>query len=492
MPQLFKHLIVTAKLLPLLLLVNFLTSSGNISVTTSFSNSVTTSVTTSVIGQQREQEQQRPRRTQPSIVSTVDLPLPTASQSTTAPGSINIIPAPDTLQEEPTLQSPQGLYVQTLDGRTVTEQAADQLFNPASAIKLATALAALRTFGPQHRFATVVWTTGSLDSATGTVTGDLFISGRDPSFHDEHAMNLAGELNRAGIRTVTGDLIVAPRFTMNFDSSAQRSGERFYDTLDVARRPAAATRAWLAERATSGAPVNFQNTPSVAVMGAVYIESVPKEARLLLTHRSSTLVDVLKVLLCYSNNFMAERLGDALGGPLSIERTLMGAAGVRRSDIMMTTASGLGTNRITPRAMMRVYQSLLRELAKNGLSPSDIMPVAGIDPGTLRKRYTVYPSRGSVIGKTGTLPRTDGGVSALVGQMRAQNGETLLFVIFNQRGSVVRFRREQDQLVTNLQNMRGGPAAFIYTPQTLAMRLANTELNPATPARKEEYEPTAN
>ncbi|HYO99413.1 MAG TPA: D-alanyl-D-alanine carboxypeptidase [Pyrinomonadaceae bacterium] len=387
---------------------------------------------------------------------------------------------PDLLTPQPTpVFQTQGVLVETLDGRVVMQQAADQQYNPASVVKLATALDALQTLGPNYRFSTVVWTNGTFDQATGTITGDLVISGRDPSFHYEHAVAIARELNRLGIRTVTGDLIIPPKFTMNFGWSALRSGEIFYDTLDATRRPAAATRAWFDERLAHGDSAATQTTPSVAVMGAVYVAAVPQNARVLLTHRSSKLVDVLKVLLCYSNNFMAERLGDNLGGAAGVQHFLISKIGLKPSEVRLASTSGLGVNRLSPRSMMKIYRALLKELAKHNLSPSDIMPVAGIDPGTLQKRYTFGYSRGSVIGKTGTLGRSDGGVSALAGQMRTQTGETLLFVIFNQRGSVVRFREAQDRLVTDLQFTRGGPAPFAYSPQTLAMRLSNTELQQA-------------
>ena len=117
----------------------------------------------------------------------------------------------------------QGVLVETLDGETVMQERAGEAFNPASAIKLATGLLALRNFGPQHRFDTALWTTGTFDQTTGTITGDLIVSGRDPSFHYEHTVLIAREMNRLGIRTVTGDLIVAPGCTMNFSSSALRS-----------------------------------------------------------------------------------------------------------------------------------------------------------------------------------------------------------------------------------------------------------------------------
>ncbi|HEY9402057.1 MAG TPA: D-alanyl-D-alanine carboxypeptidase [Pyrinomonadaceae bacterium] len=382
----------------------------------------------------------------------------------------------------------QGVLVETLDGKVVMEQAANQQYNPASVVKLATAYHALQTFGPNYRFSTVVWTNGTFDQTTGTITGDLFISGRDPSFHYEHAVAIARELNRLGIRTVTGDLIVPPKFTMNFGWSAVRSGEIFYDTLDAARRPAAATRAWFNERRAHGDDAATQAIPGVAVMGAVYVASVPPKARVLLTHRSSKLVDVLKVLLCYSNNFMAERLGDFLGGAPGVQHFLVSKVGLAPGDVRLSSTSGLGINRLSPRSMMKVYRGLLKELAKHNLSPSDIMPVAGIDPGTLQKRYTFGYSRGSVIGKTGTLGRTDGGASALAGQMRTRSGETLLFIIFNQRGNVARFREAQDRLVSELQFTRGGPAPFSYSPHTLAMRLSDTEVEQAEAS---EFEPTS-
>jgi D-alanyl-D-alanine carboxypeptidase/D-alanyl-D-alanine-endopeptidase (penicillin-binding protein 4) len=383
-------------------------------------------------------------------------------------------PSPNGGEARP-LYGLQGVLVETLSGKVVASQFADQQFNPASAVKLATALAALRTLGPEHRFATGVWSDGVLDKTTGTLTGNLYISGRDPSFHYEHAVLLARELNSLGINKVTGDLFVSPSFTMNFSSSAHQSGEQLYDTLDASLRYAEAIRAWNYERTLLNDRAALQINPSLAVMGAVVVGPVAPNAKLLLTQRSSRLVDILKVLLCYSNNFMAARIGDSLGGPDSVKQQLVTLLGIGDDEIRLSSLSGLGVNRISPRVMMKIYRALRLELQKHHLSPSDILPVAGIDPGTLQERFTGPTLRGSVIAKTGTLVRTDGGASALVGQMRAANGEVLLFVIFNQRGSVVRFRENQDYLVMLIQNSRGGPKPFDYKPLTLTMQLSNTE-----------------
>jgi len=369
----------------------------------------------------------------------------------------------------------QGVLVETADGKLVSAQSVDQTFNPASAVKLGTALVAIQSFGPRHRFTTGFWTDGSLNKATGELQGNLYVTGRDPSFHFEHAVMVARQLNHLGIRRITGSLVIAPGFTMNFGASTRRAGETLFDTLDATLRSSEATRAWTYQRTTLGDIASLQSNPSVIVMGEVVTGSAAPGARLLLTHNSSKLTDILKVLLCYSNNFMAERIGDSLGGTQSVAQKLSVRLGIPAEEMQLASLSGLGVNRVTPRAMMKVFRGLRAELLKHKLSPSDIMPVAGIDPGTLEDRFTGPAWQGSVIAKTGTLIRTDGGASSLVGQMRTARGDVLLFVIMNQRGSVVRFRQNQDLLVMQIQNSRGGPRPFKYTPLILPMKLADTE-----------------
>ena len=80
-----------------------------------------------------------------------------------------------------------------------------------------------------------------------------------------------------------------------------------------------------------------------------------------------------------------------------------------------------------------------------------------------------------MVGKTGTLGNTDGGVSALAGEITTRNG-TLLFVIFNQRGSVPKFRAFQNSYVSLIQGQFGGAAPMVYNPVALDVRLANTRI----------------
>jgi D-alanyl-D-alanine carboxypeptidase/D-alanyl-D-alanine-endopeptidase (penicillin-binding protein 4) len=381
----------------------------------------------------------------------------------------------------------QGVLAETVDGSTIAAQSLDEKFNPASSVKLATALVALQNFGPEYRFLTSVWTTGTIDKTNGTLTGDLVVTGRDPSFRYEHAVMLARELNALGVRSIMGNLIVAPGFTMNFDWSAKRSGEEFRATFDAARRSGNATRAWIEERTLVSDNESLSSVPSVVITGEVQVGNAPAGAIPLLAHKSGKLVDVLKALLCYSNNFMAERIGESLGGPQAIRAALIDKLKINPDEISMASTSGLGVNRFTPRAMMKILRGLRQELQKNELTLADILPVAGIDPGTLEDRYTDPTERGSVIAKTGTLVRTDGGASSLVGQMRTKSGRVVLFVILNQHGNVVRFRQNQDGIVAAIQNSLGGPAPFDYRPVRLSLRLADSDYEAAK--ARGEYEP---
>src|SRR4051794_26921616 len=59
-------------------------------------------------------------------------------------------PSPSPTPEGRPLYGLQGVLIETLDGKVVASQAENDQFNPASTMKLATALVALKTLGPDH------------------------------------------------------------------------------------------------------------------------------------------------------------------------------------------------------------------------------------------------------------------------------------------------------------------------------------------------------
>lgn len=369
-----------------------------------------------------------------------------------------------------------GVLVETLSGSVVVESASNTPFNPASNVKIATTYAVLKTFGPNYRFRTDVWTDGSYEEATGTIHGNLYISGRDPVFGYEHAVLLAGELNRMGIRNVQGDLVVTDNFSLNYSTSPQRSSQALLNTLDAGKRSASATRVWENYLINSGKLNKTGGTPSVAFTGSVYVQPMPSSAKMLFSLESAPMREIVKAMMCYSNNFVAERLGDMVGGPFAVARIVQQNIGAQPAEFSIQTSSGLGINRVTPAAMMKLLRELRSYLAKYRMTFADIMPVAGMDRGTLENRFDTDFSSGSVIGKTGTLGSTDGGVSALAGEINTRSG-TLLFVIFNQHGSVARFRSFQNNYISLIQGQLGGAAPISYTPVSLEARLANTRFS---------------
>lgn len=361
--------------------------------------------------------------------------------------------------------SEQGLLVETMEGAVVQAQRANDLFHPASTIKLATALFALRTFGANYEFETTASTNGRFYATTGTVDGDLYVEGKDPSFRLEHAIDLARELNEKGIKRVTGRLLVAPNFTMASNYSTAASAVILRTTMNARKRSCTAVEAFK-ETYGDTAAADY----SVEIQGGTGVGVAPLSAILLTRHKSATVREILKSMLCYSDNFMAEKFGAIMGGAKALNKFLVTSIQLPTADVKIGTTSGLGSVSATPAAMMKVLRALIAELKQHDLKLSDILPVAGIDEGTLQHRFTEPNRPGTVVAKTGTHIRNQGGISALVGETHTAQG-SLLFVILNRHGNVPRFREKQNELVEAIQDQFGGPLKMAYTHQKLSIAM---------------------
>jgi len=396
--------------------------------------------------------------------------------SSLAPVSANAVRTLFPALAEAPIPGYSGILIESLDGNVVVEANSSQVFNPASNVKVATAYAIIKTFGPEFRFATNVYTDGAIDRSTGTLNGNVYVSGKDPMFGFSHAVTFADELNKLGIRTVSGDLIVTDNFAMNYSGSSLASANALFAAMDASKRSAAATRTWTNYLAYAGKYNQASSIPSVTFTGAAYVQPIPSSLQLLFTHESAPIREILKATLCYSNNFLAERLGEMLGGPYAVARLVQLNANIPPVEFSIQTASGLGYNRVTPNAMMLLLRALKTELGRYKMTYADIMPVAGIDKGTLENRFDTDFAMGSVVGKTGTLGQTDAGVSSLAGEVNTRTGR-YLFVIFNQHGSVGKFRTFQNYYLSLVQAQFGGPEPMKYDAIPLETRLAKTRVN---------------
>ncbi|HZI19928.1 MAG TPA: D-alanyl-D-alanine carboxypeptidase [Pyrinomonadaceae bacterium] len=325
--------------------------------------------------------------------------------------------------EDPTTH---GVLVESLrPGRVVAAHNADTAFNPASLIKLATTLVALRKLGPDYRFKVHAYAAGDVDKA-GRLSGDLFFVGSDPTFGEAGANVFAQELKRLGVKGVAGSVKVSPDFCFNLSDSPQTSGERLAKAL------------------------RLEKAPKVEVAG------VP-DGRLLFVYESPPLRETLLYMNAHSVNFIAERVGNRVGGPRGVEQYLENELKIAPDDVLLSTASGLEHNRMTPRAVARVLRALASECDRFGLKPSDLMPVASADAGTLRRRFDGTPLEGAVLGKTGTLTSTDGGMSSLAGFIYADGGEPFVFVILDRSTEVWKYRDMQELLLTDMLRDRITP-----------------------------------
>ncbi len=328
------------------------------------------------------------------------------------------------------------VLVESEGGTVVTDQNSDVAFNPASVVKLITAYAALKSFAPDHRFTTSLYLDGELDEETGVVTGDAYIDGLDPDFKSSDTAELIKELHELGVKKIDGKLIVSPQFSMNWSGNAVQSGRCLVSAL---------------KRGHGGA--------RVTIKGGVEVGNVSPTALRIVTHESEPLKQSLKYMLAHSINPMSEQMGRCVGGIHRLQEVAVKDAGVAPGNVALSSASGLGINRVNAHDMMMVLKALRKELQSKGLDLSDILPLAGIEAGTMDRRFTGAQERGSVIAKTGTLTTTDGGVSALAGMLRSDR-EDLYFIIFCWKGSINGFRSQQDRFIRQLQASRGGPRRF--------------------------------
>jgi D-alanyl-D-alanine carboxypeptidase/D-alanyl-D-alanine-endopeptidase (penicillin-binding protein 4) len=373
----------------------------------------------------------------------------------------------------------QGFIVATLGGEVLAEHNADRLFNPASVTKIATSLTAISRLGPDFSFRTSLYTDGALDPSSGILHGSLYVIGSgDPAFFFENAMMIADKLNRSGIREVDGNLVVLGQFYFNFSASREASAKAFRSVLTPETWNAAAKASYarfLAIRAAEDRTVEaasrtegkqqgalappLAGPPSLKITGQTITDPSVNTSKLtpLAVHTSLPLLRVLKGLNDFSNNWMATIVGNLVGGPDAVERFLKSDVGFKDDEVRFATSSGLGANSISPRGTINMLRKLITYLESRGLTLGDILPVAGVDAGTLEKRFT-DAFRGSVVAKTGTLS----GVSALAGVAYTRQRGPLLFVIYNRGGSAHTFRAAQDETIKKVITLYGGPAPIRF------------------------------
>lgn len=350
----------------------------------------------------------------------------------------------------------QGVYVETTDGTVLVAQAAQRPVHPASVSKVPTTLALLRKLGPEHRFVTTF--SGSGRILDGTLYGDLSVtSDGDPSLVDEDALLVAERLKQFGIQRVAGTLHA--RGALIFDWQNDSDAALLRRAMSGLTPPAAWSAVRELESAnTAGAVPNTPTQPGIrfavattapaeSIAGARITELLNEQT--LVTHRSQPLLSLVKALNDYSNNII-KPFADAAGGASAVEALARSVVPPEMSS-EITLGDGAGTdpsNRLSPRAAVKLLRALEKELAASGHSLPDILPVSGVDAGTLRDRLNGPGEAGHVVGKTGTFG--DYGASALIGAIPTTDRGTVYFAILNHGVPVPQARLRQDRFVRAL------------------------------------------
>lgn len=342
----------------------------------------------------------------------------------------------------------QGIWLQT-GAVTLADHRGTVPRSAASVTKVATSLVALHAWGSDRQFVTEIGATGALDN--GVLDGDLVVmGGGDPLLVWEEAIAIAAALEARGIRRVTGNLILAnaPQLVFNFKDDPAAIGNGLRQAFDARRWDDTTNKAYaqLSDRPPK---------PQIEIEGDVLATRSPDVSYLpLLRHRSLPLVSILKLMNVHSNNVVADRLAERLGGGAVVADRAARLAGVPSAEIQLVNGSGLGQdNRISPRAACALFAALQRHLSGDGLNVADVLPVFGRDGGTLKAR--TMPKGATV--KTGTLWN----VSALAGAIPTRDRGLVWFAILNGGDAhTLPFRRQQDELLAQLQDAWGVPTAL--------------------------------
>lgn len=219
------------------------------------------------------------------------------------------------------------------------------------------------------------------------------------------------------IDTVEGKLTM--RFDGGFPPNCQET--RYYQALDV-KRYIATLFASLWEN--SGGKWS----------GQVRMGKMPKGSRILSTHVSPPLQEILVDLNKWSNNPMARlvylRLGKGRYGSLAKSekriRQWMQKKGWATDTLVLENGSGLSrVERISARLLAKMLQNAMRGPYGKILESS--LPIIGVD-GTLKERLVDHSMAGQAYLKTGTLVN----VKAIAGIMDTPQEKAVIVAIINQ------------------------------------------------------------
>jgi D-alanyl-D-alanine carboxypeptidase/D-alanyl-D-alanine-endopeptidase (penicillin-binding protein 4) len=332
---------------------------------------------------------------------------------------------------------------------------------PASVEKLYTSATALRRMGASTRLPTEVLAAENPD-AEGVIDGNLYLRGNgDPTFDASAMKRLAGELDDAGIATVTGRVVgdesafdlrrgvpssgyaltseVGPLSALTYNRGMTGMRSPFWQPNPAKFAAKAFTRA-LRHR-------------GIDVARSAQVGAAPAGAEPMGLWRSHSLGVLLRDMNQPSDNFMAETLAKVLGARYGDGGTTAEGTAIMRAEMdelgigaSMVDGSGLSrSDRTSPRDVVTLLTTMDDEIAFTGS-----LAIAGRN-GTLEDRMRGTAAQDRCQAKTGTLRD----VSALAGYCTTLNGRSVAFAILMNAVYPYGARQLQDRMLNALVRYSG-------------------------------------
>lgn len=336
-------------------------------------------------------------------------------------------------------------------GETLYDRGAGRSAIPASTTKLFTAAAALHVLGPETTFETKVVAGGTVTG--GVLDGDLVVvGGGDPTLTNDPTPSgypapatlagLARQVRKAGVRRVTGDLVVdtslfggpglAPGWKQTYVTEGSVAPIRAFmvdggrvriDDDDRNGRPdlagAVKLRAALRSAGVRIGDTVRNGTAPVSATDLARVSSPPVSA---LVERMVARSDNELAESLARHVAIARRAGNGFAGVAAALPATMRDLGVDAP--VLHDGSGLSRlNRVTPEQLVQLLAVAARDARLSAVLSG--LPVAAFS-GTLSGRFDEAPSSsaaGSVRAKTGSLDN----VATLAGVAYTRGGRVLVF-----------------------------------------------------------------
>ncbi len=405
-----------------------------------------------------------------------------------------------------------GIMLQEAEtGEVLYERRAQELFTPASIVKLFTAAASLLSLGPDYRFETAIQVDQNILPQARVNNLYVYFSG-DPSLTRDDLKQLIVKIKASGIREISGNIIVdnthfrTPNYAMgwSWDSLAwyyaapitsiilnenqvpirlntSRLGEKaeviceskecegihlHTEVISVSENEAE-TNCQIQVDMNQQNTLNlkgcwpYRTTPTtlrvalkepyalaekliletlkdenIKLDGKIMVGTIPSDLKIIASHYSKPLSELLKNVLQNSNNIYADSLLKTLGvkefqqgtfqaGIRALKAILSKPTSIDFEALRLLDGSGASRyNLITPQQMARLLLTMYHD-KKVGGDFQKTLAISGGEEGNLSKRMNSLDAQGRILAKTGSMVN----ISALAGYLRTQTNKNLIFVI---------------------------------------------------------------